>query len=225
MKVRFLKFAFALAMAGAVLTAPPMKTRAAEDDAAGQAPGQPAEGDGASQSASESGSASRGGARGRRRERVPPAVARVPDAGIRDAITYPKYPHDGADYAEIDTLKPGANVRFLKAPAMKLKTEKSLKFGDKIVKTGNVSPKFAGVYSVWVKKTADGWSLVFNNDSDIWGTMRDPAADAVEIPLTHEKLETDAPILTVKMEKKEAANELAISWGAHKWTTAFTVEP
>ena len=44
----------------------------------------------------------------------------------------------------------------------------------------------AGSYSLFAKKSADGWMLVVNSQTGQWGTEHDASMDLVEIPLaTH----------------------------------------
>jgi len=50
-------------------------------------------------------------------------------------------------------------------------------------KTENVAKGYAGVYGIWLKKTAKGWNFVFNQKPDVWGTMYDPAANVGEVPV------------------------------------------
>lgn len=212
MKIRVLNFAMACAVAGLALAVSPAAPRAEEEASEAQA----AQGEVQSQSGEGRGRGSR------RRERVATGVARFNESAAKVTISYPKYGTDGADFKEIDGLKPGENIRFFKAQAIKMKTETNLTFGDKTIKTGNVSPNFAGVYSLWVTRTADGWALAFNNDADIWGTMREAAKDAEQVPLTHGKAEKPVENLNLTIEKKGDGAELKIEWGEHVWTTAFT---
>ena len=86
-----------------------------------------------------------------------------------------------ADYQALESVSVGDIVITTSAAAMKLRSEADLRFGDVTVRTGNVAENFPGTYSVFLKRTGDGWALVFNNEADIWGTQRDPAHDASEV--------------------------------------------
>ncbi|MDX1382594.1 MAG: hypothetical protein R3190_03065, partial [Thermoanaerobaculia bacterium] len=78
------------------------------------------------------------------------------------------------DFQQIEGLEPGQVVQFLEHAVIKLTTELDLAFGDLSIRTENVAADYPGVYGLWLKRTADGWSLVFNSKADVWGTQYDP---------------------------------------------------
>jgi len=138
-------------------------------------------------------------------------------------ISYGKAPITGPDYKEFPNTKDGAVVRFTQAPALKLRTAVNLKFGDAVIKEGNVAKDYPGIYTLWLKKVKDGWHLVFNKDGDIWGTQHDPTLDIAEIPLVAKKIEEPVQTLTVELKGEEKKGELRIAWGTDEWTTKFEV--
>ncbi|MEK7793927.1 MAG: hypothetical protein AAB353_05325 [Candidatus Hydrogenedentota bacterium] len=151
------------------------------------------------------------------------------------------------DYARIATLKDGDVIEFAQSAAPKLKTAWDLKFGDLVIKTDNVAENYPGVYGLWIKKTGDGWRLVFNNKADLWGTMHDPTTDAGEAALEYaalsEPVQTDKIALDLIKDAKEKESErdkgrfkialeengaditMRITWGAHAWSAKFTAAP
>lgn len=130
---------------------------------------------------------------------------------------------DGDEDETIESLKDGGVALFKTSLAMKLRTPVDLNFNGTTIKAGNQGENYPGVYSMWLKRAGNGWRLVFNNEADVWGTMHNPASDAAEIPLTHEKL--SEPVENLKIELKEAAGggELRITFGQNAWSANFRV--
>lgn len=136
-----------------------------------------------------------------------------------------KVAQEHADYAGLSSLAPGDIHRLTSAAATKLTTDRTLRFSDGTLEPGNVSEGFRGVYSVWLKRSgSDGWSLVFNGESDVWGTQRDPAMDVEEIALAHAEADEAASELTPQLEVQEGRGTLELQWGVHRWTATFSVE-
>lgn len=105
---------------------------------------------------------------------------------------------------------------------MKLFTDLDLHFGDTRVATENIAPSYPGVYALWLKRTADGWRLVFNEEGDVWGTMHDPAKDVAEVPLEVATLDAPKEQLEVTLaEEGESGGILRIAWGDTSWSARF----
>jgi hypothetical protein len=117
----------------------------------------------------------------------------------------------------------GAVFEYPGSRCMKLFTDLDLQFGATKVAAENVAPDYPGVYGLWLKKTADGWRLVFNEEGDVWGTMHDPAKDVAEIPLEVAKLDAPQQDLDVTLaEDGEKGGILRIAWGDTAWSAKFT---
>lgn len=132
---------------------------------------------------------------------------------------------DGPSYPELDGLADGSVVRFVESFATKLRTECELQFGDIVVPIENVSKDYPGVYSVWLRRQGDQWSLVFNDRPDIWGTQHDPAADRCEVPLAFSTSEEAARKFNIDLEQDEQGGTIRIAWGDKLWETSFTARP
>ena len=133
---------------------------------------------------------------------------------------------DGDDYAGIETTADGDVVQLTQAAVIRLRTEVSLRFGQTLMPTGNLSPDFPGAYALWLKKTGSGWQLVFNNEPDSWGSQHDPAFDAAAIDLSYarvEPAEPDRPLAVYIAPLGVEENRLIIHWGVHVWTADFTI--
>ena len=132
-----------------------------------------------------------------------------------------RVPVGGVDWLSFQDHEQGL-VEFETFAAIKLRTEADILVGDLEVPAGNVSPGFAGLYSLWLRLDDDGrWTLIVNHEPDIWGTMHDPSKDLGETALEH-KVEEDAKAgMTIDIEPPEggAPGTLKLSWGAHRWQT------
>ena len=131
---------------------------------------------------------------------------------------------DSDDHNLFANLSDGEIFEFVGGRATKLFTDVDMVFPDATVKTGNAAPNYPGVYSLWLKKAGDGWNLVFNEEADIWGTMHNAEADAVEIALETGTLDEPASTFKVELEETENGGKLRILWGADVWTADFKFE-
>ena len=113
-------------------------------------------------------------------------------------------------------------VEFQSFSAIKLRTEADIMVGQLEVPAGNVAPGFAGLYSLWLSLDDGGqWSLIVNQEPDVWGTMHDPAKDLGETPVEHSVEEGGTSSLTIEIEPPEgdAPGTLKLTWGGHRWQT------
>ena len=140
-------------------------------------------------------------------------------------ISYPDLTTDSDDYRAFEALAPGEVSAWTSGRAVKLLTHASLSFDGIVVPYGNVSPDYPGVYSLWPKRTADGWRLVLNGDADIWGSQRDAAADAVEVPLEHSRADEPTEKLTIEFVEVDPGAVLRIAWGDHQFLAKFEAAP
>lgn len=152
-------------------------------------------------------------------------LAELEFGGKQLRISYPDLMTGSADYRAFETLAPGEVAAWTSGRAVKLLTHASLSFDGIVVPYGNVSPDYPGVYSLWLKRTADGWSLAFNSEADIWGSQRDPAADAVEVPLEHSRPDDPADKLTIEFVEVHPGAVLRIAWGDHQFLAKFEPAP
>lgn len=165
--------------------------------------------------------------RGRGRFGSRAGTARARFGSDRLTLTFGKASTEGDEgYAKIAGLKPGEVVKFYRQSALKLKTAASLVFGeDCLVKRDNITAGFDGLYSVWIRADKDDkWSLVFNEDVDVFGTMYEVEKSVAEVPLAHKKAEKFAKELDIVFKEVEGEKEkytLEILWGDHHWSVAM----
>ena len=138
-------------------------------------------------------------------------------------IAYGELKVGTADRESFEKTADGAVFEYPGARVMKLFTDLDLAFGTTTVKTENLAPAYPGVYGLWLKKSGDGWRLVFYEEGDVWGTMHDPKKDVAEVPLEVAKLETPKDQLEVTLAAEgDKAGVIRIAWGDTAWSAKFT---
>ena len=158
-----------------------------------------------------------------RRSAPTEARFRVGDKQIR--IAFARLTTGTSDWDLFQNVKEGDVFAFTESRATKIFTDFDLGFGDVVIKKENVAADYPGVYSLWLKRAGDGWSLVFNNQSDIWGTRHLPEHDVAEIPLTVSKTNGDAQkTFVIRLDKQgDEGGILKLAWGDLEWSTPFDV--
>ena len=128
-----------------------------------------------------------------------------------------------SDWDLFNNLKEGEVHTYTLSGATKLLTEFDLQFGDTLIKKENVAENYPGVYSLWLRKTADGWNLIFNEQPDIWGTLRKAEHDVAEIPLAVSKATAPSEKFTVQMTRTSDGGILKMAWDDHVWSAPFLI--
>ena len=148
----------------------------------------------------------------------------LPD-GARIAVLYgQELPVDGVDYPNLASTPDGAVVELVRAPAVRIRSDAALRFGQTDLPTANLAPGFAGLYGLWLKRAGDGWRFVFNDEPDSWGTQHDPAFDAAEVAAEYSRAEGGFRPLGVTIVPHGAeGGRLVVHWGPHEWAADFTV--
>ena len=134
---------------------------------------------------------------------------------------------DGVDFGALESIGDGDLVQLTQGAVIRLRSEVPLRFGDTLIPTGNLAPDFPGSYGLWLRASGPGWTLVFNNEPDSWGTQHDPAFDAAEIDIahTHGGPWAARPLAVSLLPVDADEGRLVIHWGQHVWTADFTIEP
>ena len=148
----------------------------------------------------------------------------LPDESRISVLVWQEQLVDHDDFAALATMGDGEVVRLTQGAVIRLRNEVPLQFGDTSIPIENLAPDFPGSYGLWLKRSGDGWRLVFNHEPDSWGTQHNPAFDAVEIDLEHSEdgLETRSLGATL-VPVTARSGRLVIHWGAHEWAADFTV--
>ncbi len=158
-------------------------------------------------------------------ERNEAAIVLPDGASSRIAVLYWKDQSvEHPDFEAIGSVGEGEVVRLTEAAVLRLRTMLPLQFGDVAVDTQNLAPGFPGSYGLWLKRAGGGWRLVFNNEPDSWGTQHDPDFDAAEIDVEYSQDEGSTRPLGVALVPTGArSGRLVIHWGAHEWSSDFTI--
>ena len=120
------------------------------------------------------------------------------------------WPPPSDDYPQLQKVKAGEVLRLTRSAAWKLRTEVDLIVGGELrLDTENVAANYPGVYSLWLKKTTNGWNLLANSEPDIWATMHNPDADVGEIALTVASLPRARRSSSSSSQKRTAAHRSA----------------
>ncbi len=114
----------------------------------------------------------------------------------------------------LSQLEDGAFWRMGMNQATVLETPVALTFGETEVAKGS--------YSLWLKKQADTFWLVFNSQTGQWGTQHDPAKDVYTFELMPESLTEPVEVFTIELKGDGKPATLDLSWGDTKLTGVFT---
>lgn len=156
-------------------------------------------------------------------KRKSPTEAKLRIDGKKVRITFGALETESNDYETLNTLKDEAVYTYAGSRATKLFTDADLKFGNTIIKTNNVAPDYPGVYSLWLKREGDKWSLVFNEQPDVWGTQHDAAFDVATVPLTAKTTDKPQDKFLVTLEQQDNGGQLKLAWGKTAWSTPFAM--
>jgi quinoprotein glucose dehydrogenase len=132
-------------------------------------------------------------------------------------------PVDDREYRTIAALRAGDFLQLERSPVWKLTTGAPLVFGSTTLPLANVAPDYPGTYAVWLRRTAQGWEALFNDEGDAWGTQHDPAYDRGAVALSYASKPDGTGALTGVLEGEPSAAVLRLTWGEHEWTTPFHV--
>lgn len=129
------------------------------------------------------------------------------------------------DYQRLMATTDGEIVRLVRAPVLRLKTDVSLRFGQTEVPAGNLSPGFAGVYGVWLRRAGQRWRFVFNDEPDSWGTQHDAEFDVAEIDVDYSRGDgAFRPLAVTVVPTGDDRGRLVVHWGPHEWAADFVVD-
>ncbi len=152
---------------------------------------------------------------------------RTPDGARIQVLFEQELGTDGVDFAALESIGDGDLVELTEGAVIRLRSEVPLRFGDTLIPTDNLAPDFPGSYGLWLRASGPGWTLVFNNEPDSWGTQHDPAFDAAEVDIdhTHGGPYEERPLGVSLVPAAGDEARLVIVWGQHVWAADFTIEP
>jgi hypothetical protein len=84
----------------------------------------------------------------------------------------------------------------------------------------------AGSYSIFTLPAKNGWTLIFNKQSDIWGTEHNPDYDVLKVPMVTQPLNTPVELLTFSVAQSgENQGIISVSWDNLRASVGFTTKP
>jgi hypothetical protein len=116
----------------------------------------------------------------------------------------------------LSKLEPGSFWRMGMNEATVLTTPVDLAFGETKVAKGS--------YSLWLKKEAGQFQLVFNTQTGQWGTEHDPSKDVYKVGLETSPLPSAVETFTIDLEEAPKGGEFGLKWGVTKLHHPFTLE-
>ena len=131
-------------------------------------------------------------------------------AGKKVTVEYGRPSLNGRDM--LSQVTPGMVWRLGSENATTITTDGSLMFGDNMVP--------AGSYSLFAKKTDDGWNLLVNSETGQSGLAYDPEKDLFAAPLDVETAEEPAELFTISLMADGMAGKMKMQWG----TTALVAD-
>ena len=133
---------------------------------------------------------------------------------------------DAPDFDSLSTIRDGDVVKLTMGGVMRLVTDVPLRFGGTTLAMGNYSPDTPGQYGLWLKRVGTGWQLVFNHESDSWGTQYYPEFDVAAVDLAYTSDGPSSRSLGAALTPTGATSgRLTIHWGEHQWTAEFDTAP
>ncbi|SDT68987.1 Protein of unknown function [Mucilaginibacter mallensis] len=99
-----------------------------------------------------------------------------------------------------------------------------ISLSDPLYFNGKLLP--AGSYSIFTIPTPDGWTLIFNQQANIWGTEHNAAYDLLKIPIQTRYLDQPTEMLTFAIIPTGTnGGILSVSWDKLKALVNFTTAP
>ncbi len=92
----------------------------------------------------------------------------------------------------------------------KLYIDKPIYFGEKELP--------AGLYSLFTLPSKEGWMLIVNKQTDMWGTDHDATYDLMRIPMTVASLDSPVELMTIELTEQPSIN---IIWESTKASISF----
>ena len=80
----------------------------------------------------------------------------------------------------------------------------------------------AGAYSIFTIPSKNGWTIIFNKQSDIWGTEYKAENDVLRVPMSVETLQETVELLTIGVAPVDKGGRIEVSWENLKASVPFS---
>lgn len=81
----------------------------------------------------------------------------------------------------------------------------------------------AGLYSIFTLPAKDGFTLIINKQTNMWGTDHDPTFDFLQIPMKTKKLKEPVDMMSIDISQAGKEGIISISWDRLKTYATFKV--
>ena len=81
----------------------------------------------------------------------------------------------------------------------------------------------AGEYSIFTLPSKNGWTIMFNKESDIWGTEYKAENDVLRVPMSTAALPESVEWLTIAVVPADKGGRIEVSWGNLRASVAFSL--
>ena len=95
-------------------------------------------------------------------------------------------------------------------------TDKDLTFGSTVIP--------AGKYTLWTVPTPNGAQLIFNSETEQWGTDYHADKDFARVNLTQTAASPAVEEFVIGVQPQSTGGVLSFAWDDRRWTTPFTVK-
>ena len=82
----------------------------------------------------------------------------------------------------------------------------------------------AGEYSIFSMPAQNGWTMMFNKESNIWGTDYNSDNDVLRIPILIEHLQEPVELLTIELVPAGKGGVINVIWEKLKASVSFTTK-
>ena len=80
----------------------------------------------------------------------------------------------------------------------------------------------AGEYSIFTLPSKNGWTIMFNKESNIWGTEYKAENDVLRVPMSTAALPENVELLTIAVVPTDKGGRIEVSWEKLSASVAFT---
>ena len=80
----------------------------------------------------------------------------------------------------------------------------------------------AGEYSIFTLPSKNGWTILFNKESNIWGTEYKAENDILRVPMSTAALPESVELLTIAVVPTDKGGRIEVSWEKLSASVAFT---
>ena len=81
----------------------------------------------------------------------------------------------------------------------------------------------AGEYSIFTLPSKNGWTIMFNKESDIWGTEYKAENDVLRVPMSTAALPESVEWLTIAVVPAGKGGRIEVSWGNLRASVSFSL--